>query len=433
MRFIDLFAGLGGFNLAASSLGGKCVFACEIDQSLRDLYEANFGVRPADDICKIDVEKIPDHDLLCAGFPCQPFSKAGEQMGWKDKHRGTVFWKVIEILCVKKPKCVVLENVAHFVRHDAGNTYQKVRRALERQGYQVDQRQYSPHQFGVPQIRERIYMVAYFGKRDSFPWPQPETSGEELSIRNVLDKNPSDALRLSQQVIRCIDVWQEFLDIIPADAKLPSFPIWGMEFGATYPYDCGSLARIPLADLQRKKGSFGHSLRGLSRKEILSRVPSHARGTCKVFPRWKQLFIRQNRNFFLEHKKLLEPWLPKLLQFPASHQKLEWNCQGESRNLWRYVLQFRASGLRVKRENTAPSLVAMTTTQIPIIGWDQRYMSAHECARLQSMDQLNHLPKGISAIQTLGNAVNVTVVRKILAPWIPILIAAECEAGARAA
>ncbi len=404
MRFVDLFAGLGGFHLAASSLGGKCVFASEIDKDLRDLYAKNFGVRPAGDIRDVDINDIPHHELLCAGFPCQPFSKAGEQMGWKDKPRGTVFWKVIEMLRIKKPKCVVLENVAHFVRHDEGNTYEKVR-----------------------------HMVAYLGKRDSFPWPKQQTTSNELSIHSVLDKNPNDALKLSSRVIRCIDVWQEFLDILPSDAKLPSFPIWGMEFGATYPYGRGSLDRIPLADLQQKKGSFGQSLRGLPRKEILSRVPSHARGTSKVFPRWKQLFIQQNRDFFLEHQKLLEPWLPKLLQFPSSHQKLEWNCQGESRNLWQYVLQFRASGLRIKRDNTAPSLVTMTTTQIPIVGWDQRYMTARECARLQSMNKLKYLPKGIGAIQALGNAVNVTVVKKILAPWVPIIMAAECDTRARAA
>jgi DNA (cytosine-5)-methyltransferase 1 len=433
MRFVDLFAGLGGFHLAVSSLGGKCVFASEIEKDLRELYAKNFGVRPAGDIRDVDIKDIPDHELLCAGFPCQPFSKAGEQMGWKDKPRGTVFWKVIEILRIKKPKCVVLENVTHFVRHDEGNTYEKVRRAFEREGYQVEHRQYSPHQFGIPQIRERIYMVAYLGKRDSFPWPKQQTTSNELSIHSVLDKNPNNALKLSSRVIRCIDVWQEFLDILPSDAKLPSFPIWGMEFGATYPYDRGSLDRIPLADLQKKKGSFGQSLRGLPRKEILSRVPSHARGTSKVFPRWKQLFIQQNRDFFFEHQKLLEPWLPKLLHFPSSHQKLEWNCQGESRNLWQYVLQFRASGLRVKRDNTAPSLVAMTTTQIPIVGWDQRYMTARECARLQSMNKLKYLPKGIGAIQALGNAVNVTVVKKILAPWVPIMMAAECDARARAA
>jgi DNA (cytosine-5)-methyltransferase 1 len=140
-----------------------------------------------------------------------------------------------------------------------------------------------------------------------------------------------------------------------------------------------------------------------------------------VFPHWKKLFVRQNREFYLQHKKLIDPWLPKIQVFPPSLQKLEWNCQGEARDIWRYVIQFRASGVRVKRANTAPSLVAMTTTQIPIIGWERRYMTARECARLQSMEKLPHLPHGIAAFKALGNAVNVTVVDRILRNLLRLL------------
>ena len=158
-RFIDLFAGLGGFHQAAAHLGGECVFASEIDEDLRDVYEKNFGTKARGDIREVKPKEVPQHDLLCAGFPCQPFSKAGEQVGWDDAVRGTVFWNIVEILRRRRPKLVILENVAHFVRHDEGNTYQKVKQALESLGYKVDYHQFSPHQFGVPQIRERIYMV----------------------------------------------------------------------------------------------------------------------------------------------------------------------------------------------------------------------------------------------------------------------------------
>ena len=113
--------------------------------------------------------------------------------------------------------------------------------------------------------------------------------------------------------------------------------------------------------------------------------------------------------------------MPKLAGFPASLQKLEWNCQGVSRDLWKLVIQFRASGVRVKRDNTAPSLVAMTTTQVPIIAWENRYMTARECARLQSLDSLAHLPTGAAAVRALGNAVNVAVVRRILRQMLPLL------------
>ena len=214
--------------------------------------------------------------------------------------------------------------------------------------------------------------------------------------------------------------------MFPEKAKLPSFPIWGMEFKATYPYDQDALSRTPLEKLQKSHGCFGVLLKDKSHEEIYKLVPSHARAPRGAFPQWKKKFIQQNREFYLEHKRLIDPWLNKIQVFPPSLQKLEWNCQGESRDIWQYVLQFRASGVRVKRTNTSPSLVAMTTTQVPIIAWEQRYMTPRECARLQSMDELKHLPDGISAFKALGNAVNVTVVEKILGKLLPLLNK-ECD------
>jgi len=414
-RFVDLFAGLGGFHVAAVRLGCQCVFASEIDPKLRELYEQNFGFAPEGDIRTVDVDRIPSHDLLCAGFPCQPFSKAGSQLGWKDAVRGTLFSNIVKIIEIKKPGFVLLENVAHFVNHDEGNTYLKVMAALRALGYEVASKQLSPHQFGVPHIRQRMYLVAQRGKLRDFHWPQPTHTGLQLSIRDVLDAKPEGAVAVSKRDRDCLKVWQEFLELFPKSCKLPSFPIWSMEFGASYPCDRKNLRHLSLREIRRYRGSHGRKLRGASWSEVESLLPSHARGMGEVFPRWKKNFIRQNREFYADHKKKIDKWLPKILRFPPSLQKFEWNCQGEERDLWQYVIQFRASGVRVKRATTAPSLVAMTTTQVPIIAWEGRYMTARECARLQSMGDLKFLPAGSAAVEAFGNAVNVTVVESILA------------------
>src|SRR2546421_4321531 len=273
IRFADLFAGLGGFHLAAAGLDAECVFACEIDEELRDLYETNFGFRPEGDIRKISAQDIPSHNLLCAGFPCQPFSKAGAQLGLKDAVHGKLFYDIIKVLETHRPEFVILENIAHFVNHDQGNTYRHLQAELSELGYDVQVAKLSPHQFGIPQIRERMYLVARFGKLNGFKFPQNQTMAEQLSIKSILDKNPSDARRLSGQIVECLDLWQEFLDRFPTDEELSGQPIWTMEFGATYPYNCESLHKVGVSKLRKYRGSFGQSLDTNSLEEILEHVP----------------------------------------------------------------------------------------------------------------------------------------------------------------
>lgn len=412
MRFVDLFAGLGGFHVALSNLGHTCVLASELDPSLQKLYEENFGIRPNGDVRRIKKAEIPKHDILCAGFPCQPFSKAGEQEGLDCPEWGDLFGQVLKFLRASEPRYFILENVPNLGRHDGGKTWKKMRAALERLGYEVDARTLSPHQFEIPQIRERLFIVGDRQNLDGFEWPTPST--QRLSIKSVLDSKPKDARPLPEQVISCLNVWQDFLDRSPRNIELPSFPIWSMEFGATYPFEESTPYKVGTRALRKYRGCHGELLNGFDSAERFNRLPSYAKSKRKRFPDWKIQFIRQNRQFYADNKKWIKPWLKEILNFPPSLQKFEWNCKGEPRDVWRYVIQFRASGVRVKRQTTAPSLVAMTTTQVPIIAWEERYMTPRECARLQSLDTLKALPvAATSAYRALGNAVNARLVELI--------------------
>lgn len=159
-KFIDLFAGLGGFRLALESLGAECVYSNEWDVSAQEVYYENFGDIPEGDITKVDETTIPDHDILCAGFPCQAFSINGKQRGFEDS-RGTLFFDVARIVREKKPKIVFMENVKNFATHDGGKTLEVVKGTIEELGYTFNQRVLNSVDYGVPQKRERIYMVCF--------------------------------------------------------------------------------------------------------------------------------------------------------------------------------------------------------------------------------------------------------------------------------
>ena len=417
MKFIDLFAGLGGFHKALHSLEHECVFASELDPVLRIVYEKNWNIEPAGDIKKVvatDIESIPPHDILCAGFPCQPFSKAGKQLGRNDTERGTLFDEIVKILEYRQPEYFILENVPFIAKHDNEETWKYMATKFQELGYEVDHQNYSPHDFGVPQHRLRIFIVGSRNGLEHFDFSNIETQKSVLQdINYFIEDSPHNFKALPKVNQHVIKLWQEFLTAIPKDTKVPGFPIWGMEFGATYPYEWPYPYKMSAEKLGKFKGNFGINLKGLTKKEQLANLPSYAR-TKKKFPDWKKRWIGYNRQFYKDNKKYIRNIVKEISELPhQSWQKLEWNVGENERNIKNYILQFRASGLRIKNTNFFPSLVC-TNTQVPIISWKNRYITKEEGLKLQSMDGLKHLPENDNAaFKALGNAVNAKIVRLI--------------------
>ena len=203
IKFIDLFCGIGGFRVAMdetcleNDINPQCVFSSDIDKHCQDSYELNFGERPFGDITKIEANQIPDHDILFAGFPCQPFSIIGQMKGFEDT-RGTLFFHIAEILSVKKPKAFILENVKQLVGHDGGKTLKTILESLKNLGYHVQYTVLNALDYGLPQKRERIIIV---GHREPilFSFPSPIRPFKPLSeiIEKKVDKKhfASDYIR----------------------------------------------------------------------------------------------------------------------------------------------------------------------------------------------------------------------------------------------
>mgnify|MGYP003314367734 CR=1 FL=1 len=229
-KFIDLFAGIGGFHQAMTQLGGECVFASEIDKFAASVYKNNYGIDPLSDITEVDEKDIPKHDVLCAGFPCQAFSVAGSQAGFCDETRGTLFFEIERILKYHHTKYIILENVKNLVRHDKGRTWKVIKEHLHNIGYRLTEEPIilSPHHFGTPQLRERVIILGIY---DPMHINEPlhidvgtlKTKNDN-NIYSVLDhtNNISDISEYEESVL---NMWNEFYQGI--DRDVIGFPIWG--------------------------------------------------------------------------------------------------------------------------------------------------------------------------------------------------------------
>ena len=181
--FIDLFAGIGGLRVAFEELGCKCVFSSDWDVDAQTMYEANFGERPAGDITAIEATAVPDHDILLAGFPCQPFSIMGEMKGFNDT-RGTLFFDIVRILSAKRPRAVLLENVKQLVGHDKGRTLRIILEQLQSLGYHPRWQILNALDFGLPHKRERVYIVGFL---EAYDFRFPTSGGQRKSLSDILE------------------------------------------------------------------------------------------------------------------------------------------------------------------------------------------------------------------------------------------------------
>ena len=379
-KFIDLFCGIGGFHQAMESLGGECVFACDIDADCRKTYEANYDLKPDVDVTKIDPAKLPAFDVLCGGFPCQAFSKAGKRLGFADETKGTLFFDVERIMAHCKPKYALLENVRNLASHDGGNTWRTIHEHLTNIGYNVLEEPviFSPHYLGIPQHRERVFIMCVRKDIGTLPVFQFNAKGKlpKCSVENILQDDAEiidlQKYRLSEDKIQLVDLWNEFIQNIKCK-KLPGFPIWS---------------------------EYLHE-------------PAMNEDTTG-YPAWKINFINKNNQLYLDNREFIDEWLNRAKQNPlffGAKAKLEWQAgQHKQPNIWNHILQFRPSGIRVKIGTYFPALVAITQTSI--VGCRQRELTLRECARLQSFpDTFQPDIVDAQAYKQFGNAVNVEVVK----------------------
>lgn len=369
-RFIDLFAGVGGFHIAMSRLGGECVFASEIDPYAVATYKSNFGIEPYGDIRSIDERAIPAHDVLCAGFPCQAFSKAGKQEGFDDT-RGTLFFEIKRILKHHRPKYIVLENVRNLASHDGGRTWRVISENLKDLGYIITEKPLivSPHQVGVPQLRERVFILGVHSsstKQRKLHFEIPPSHRNQTFGAIALNGKADKRYAISQYEEYVLNAWDEF---IAGVGRLNlGFPIWANEFGKSY-----DLSHLPI---------------------------------------WKAKFVIKNRMLYSQNKAFVDKWLKRhnyLSDFVQTHTKFEWQAGEHIDTVWKGIIQFRPSGIRVKRPTEFPALVAMV--HIPIVGWEKRRLTPREVANLQSFPSDFKINDNIQqAYKQFGNAVNVKVV-----------------------
>jgi DNA (cytosine-5)-methyltransferase 1 len=408
IRFIDLFCGIGGFHQAFHLLpiSSKCVFACDIDKECRMIYKKNYDLTPHNDITKIDIKEIPAFDILCAGFPCQPFSKAGNQKGFEDKNRGNLFFNICDIVKYHTPKFMILENVKNLENHDNGNTWKIIKTEIDKLGYYTYDRPLvlNSLMFGVPQNRERVIILCKrkdIGKLPDgkkFRMNVTTQMKENVSLEKIVrseETQENRKYRIDKKLKVVETVWNDFIQIlIQNKISMPKFALW-----------------TDWWDKNGEETSITKEDPKLSKEENIKMIDKKRKDFLIKYDK----LIEKNRNFWNENMEILSPWLKesrKLPEWKGAVRKFEWQANElrKDDSMFKVLWTPRSSGIRTKRLNYSPTLVAMTN--IPIYGPESRHFTPRELLRLQSFSEsfTPHETKNI-AYKQIGNSVNAMMIK----------------------
>tara|TARA_B110000971_G_scaffold220789_1_gene265512 strand:- start:2506 stop:3786 length:1281 start_codon:yes stop_codon:yes gene_type:complete len=376
--YIDLFCGIGGFHQALNKLNCECVLACDIDKHCRENYKLNYGVDPHPDVKLINPDDISNTiDIICGGFPCQAFSNAGKKKTFSDD-RGLLFDEIMRIAKAKKPKFMFLENVKHILKVGDKKVIEYIRQRIEDHGYTLQIFQISPHEYGVPQQRERVYFVCvrndiYNGRDIELPEKVNDFKFEEFLTKKE-DIDPK--YFIDGDTRTCLNAWEEMIQIFDVGEKISPVIM------------------------------------------INEHYNNHTQEKYDSYAAWRQQYITANKPLISKYQDQWDAWYEKhkdILQKREIYGKLEWQAGPikENDSIYDYFIQIRQSGIRVKRAKYFPTLVAIA--QIPIYGKEKRYITPRECARLQSFpEDFNMAVEDKHSYKQFGNAVNVDNVHTVI-------------------
>ena len=377
LKYIDLFCGIGGFHQALNQLGAECVLACDIDKDCRVVYKDNYGIEPVANVKNIDEKTMPDFDILCAGFPCQAFSNGGKKKCFEDD-RGLLFDEIIRIAKEKKPKFMFLENVKHILKVSKGEVISYIKNKIAQTGYTLQLFQISPHNYDIPQQRERVYFVCI--RNDIYNGTNiklPIFIGNYDFKKFLDDKNTiNEKYFIKDDILNVLNQWDEMIQTFEVGEKISP--------------------TILINDVYKE----------------------YTEAEFNNFPNWKKDYITKNKPLIEKYSSQFETWYNKYSELLIKREiygKLEWQTGPikENDSIFNHFIQIRQSGIRVKKSQYFPTLVAIS--QIPIYGKEKRYITPRECARLQSFPETFKLAKDDKkSYKQLGNSVNVNNVFTVI-------------------